>query len=174
MIGLADQAGTLQLMRVASSRSNVFARFPHSPSAMIRPAVASDSEAIAALLDELGYPASPSAVPPRLLHLREGGRSEAYVAIRDGHVAGLATVQVQASLTREDDVAQLTSLVVGVKNRGAGVGRELVAAVEAYGRAQGCGRIVVTTANHRVGAHAFYARLGWEWTGRRYAKVLAR
>jgi GNAT superfamily N-acetyltransferase len=140
---------------------------------MIRPATPADAESIASLLDQLGYPASPSAVPARLLRLREDGRSEAYVAIHNDRVAGLATVHVQASLTRDENVAQLTTLVVALENRGTGVGRELVDAVEAYARRHGCGRIVVTTANHRAGAHAFYARLGWEWNGRRYARVLA-
>jgi hypothetical protein len=32
--------------------------------------------------------------------------------------------------------------------------------------------LVVTTAVHRAGAHAFYARLGYELTGRRYARPL--
>jgi GNAT superfamily N-acetyltransferase len=140
---------------------------------MIRIASAADSESIAILLEQLGYPAPASAIPGRLLNLRAGGRSEAFVAIRDEQVAGLATVHVQASLTRQEDIAQLTTLVVAEAARGQGLGRELVHAAEAYGRRHGCGRIVVTTANHRVGAHDFYDRLGWEWTGRRYAKPLA-
>ena len=48
----------------------------------------------------------------------------------------------------------------------------LLEVAEDYARKHGCPRIVVATANHRSGAHAFYERLGWEWTGRRYGKLL--
>jgi ribosomal protein S18 acetylase RimI-like enzyme len=47
-----------------------------------------------------------------------------------------------------------------------------VAELEAFARQHGCDRIIVTTANHRDGAHRFYDRLGYEFTGRRYAKSL--
>jgi ribosomal protein S18 acetylase RimI-like enzyme len=33
-------------------------------------------------------------------------------------------------------------------------------------------RFLVTTHNRRAGAHAFYERLGFEFTGRRYVKDL--
>lgn len=139
---------------------------------MIRPASDADAEAIADLLTQLGYPTPPAPVPGRLRRLRVDGQSEAFVAEHEGSVAGLATVHVQASLTRGDDVAQLTTLVVAERARGIGLGRALVGAAESFARERGCGRLVVTTANHRADAHAFYDRLGWEWTGRRYARAL--
>jgi GNAT superfamily N-acetyltransferase len=52
------------------------------------------------------------------------------------------------------------------------VGRELVAALEALARSHDCVRISVTSAEHRDGAHAFYQRLGYDYTGRRFAKKL--
>jgi hypothetical protein len=69
-------------------------------SSIIRITSAADSESIAILLEQLGYPGPASAIPGSLLDLRADGRSEAYLAIRNQHVAGLATVQVQARLTR--------------------------------------------------------------------------
>jgi len=139
---------------------------------LIRPAAALDARPISALLGQLGYPNDPADIPGRLRHLREGGHTEALVALHEGAVVGLATVHIQPSLTRSEDVASLTTLIVSEEHRGLGIGRELVRAAEAFGEARGCGRIVVTTANHRDGAHAFYSRLGWEWTGRRYVRTL--
>ena len=51
--------------------------------------------------------------------------------------------------------------------------RALVDEAEAWARAQGCRRIIVTTALHRTGAHAFYERIGYAHTGRRYGKDFA-
>jgi len=42
--------------------------------------------------------------------------------------------------------------------------------VEHWARSRGCHRIVVTTALKRAEAHAFYERLGYRHTGRRYGK----
>jgi len=65
---------------------------------------------------------------------------------------------------------QLTALVVRADMRGRGVGRTLVAAVERWAAARGADRLVLTTALHRAEAPAFYERLGFEHTGRRYAR----
>ena len=43
-------------------------------------------------------------------------------------------------------------------------------AAEDWARQCGCKRIVVTTALQRAGAHAFYERLAYAHTGRRYGK----
>ena len=139
---------------------------------MIRTAEPTDAAFIAQLLDQLGYPTIPAAVPDRLRRLRNDGRGEVYVSVVNGQVAGLISIQVGPSLTRSEDTVYVSTLVVSEGVRGKGVGRELLEIAESYARKHGCPRIVVATANHRNGAHAFYERLGWEWTGRRYAKVL--
>jgi GNAT superfamily N-acetyltransferase len=78
------------------------------------------------------------------------------------------------SLVEDAPRAMLTALVVREDTRGRGVGRALVAAVEHWARERGAGRVVVTTALRRAGAHAFYERLGFEFTGRRYVKSITR
>lgn len=138
----------------------------------IRPTQPSDLPAIAALLGELGYPVSVDDLPSRLERLQQDGHSAAYVATCDPDVVGLATVHSFGLVHAATPVALLTSLVVAESARGQGVGRRLVDAAETWAREKGCARIIVTTAEHRSGAHAFYQSLGWEYTGRRYAKVL--
>jgi len=69
-------------------------------------------------------------------------------------------------------VAWLTALVVDETVRGAGVGRALVEAVEAFARESECERLSVTTQAHRADARAFYPRVGLEETGRRFGKTL--
>jgi ribosomal protein S18 acetylase RimI-like enzyme len=48
----------------------------------------------------------------------------------------------------------------------------LVEAMEAEARSRGCALLFLTTSEDRAAAHAFYERIGLEYTGRRYAKRL--
>jgi GNAT superfamily N-acetyltransferase len=137
----------------------------------IRDAQRGDSESIAQLLDQLGYPADPAAVESRLERLRIVG-DRVVVAEVDGRVAGLAQLHVSPSLEFDRPAAKLAALVVDETRRGKGVGRALVETMEARARARGCVLLFLTTAEHREGAHAFYRRIGLEHTGRRFAKRL--
>jgi GNAT superfamily N-acetyltransferase len=137
----------------------------------IRDAVAADSEAIADLLEQLGYPVEPEAIEPRLERLRIVG-DRLVVAEVDGRVAGLAQLQVAPSIERERPSAKIAAIVVDESHRGQGVGRALVDAMEQEARTRGCGLLFLTTAARREDAHAFYRRIGLEETGKRFAKEL--
>jgi GNAT superfamily N-acetyltransferase len=139
----------------------------------IRDAGPADVEAIAELLGQLGYPAEPAAVGPRLERLSIVG-DRVVVAELDGRVAGLAHLQVSPTIEHERPVAKLGALVVDREQRGQGVGRALVEAMKAEARARGCGLFYLTTAEPRDDAHAFYERLGLEQTGRRYGDTLSQ
>jgi GNAT superfamily N-acetyltransferase len=92
------------------------------------------------------------------------------VATSGNAVAGLATVHLRYTLNHEAPIAQLTLLVVDEAHRTRGVGRALVAAAEDWVRSRGAKRFVVTTALRRADAHAFYEKLQFTHTGRRYGK----
>jgi GNAT superfamily N-acetyltransferase len=81
---------------------------------------------------------------------------------------------LHTSLALEYDqlAGKLSAIVVDKTHRGRGVGKALVEALEAEARSRGCCLIFLTTAERRADAHAFYSRLGFEHTGRRYAKSL--
>jgi N-acetylglutamate synthase-like GNAT family acetyltransferase len=138
----------------------------------IRDAARADVPAIAALLDQLGYPASEDSVAARLRRLGESGADHLFVAELDGIVVGLAVIHVSRSLEYDEDAAKVSAIVVDERTRKRGVGRALMAAVEAEARARGCALLFLTTAERRADAHAFYGRLGFEETGRRFAKQL--
>ena len=138
----------------------------------IRRAVAADAPRLAELLGQLGYPTDAASAAARLTRLLADSSTAVFVACRDSDVCGLATVQSHVALNRDAPSVQLTLLVVADGLRGSGVGRALVSAAEDWTRRHGAGRLVVTTAAHRAGAHAFYERLGYAVTGRRYAREL--
>jgi GNAT superfamily N-acetyltransferase len=136
---------------------------------VIRDAVIADAPALARLLGQLGYPADADAVRRRLERL---GDDRLFVAEVDGDVVGFAQLHVSPAIEYDGDAAKLAALVVDAARRGEGIGRALVAAVEQDARRRGCVLLFVTTAERRTDAHAFYERLGLEYTGRRFAKRL--
>lgn len=136
---------------------------------VVRDASATDAEALSNLCNQLGYPSTPNAMPSRLERLTSDN-ARALVAEWGGRVVGLATIHLRFTMNREAPLAQLTLLVVDESSRAKGIGRALVEQAEAWAVECGSKRIVVTTALDRSGAHAFYERLSYTHTGRRYAK----
>ena len=138
----------------------------------IRDASPADAAELADLLGQLGYPTAPEAVEARLERLGLVG-DRVFVAELDGRTVGLGHLQVTPAIERERPAAKIGALVVDQAHRGRGVGRALVEALEAEARARGCELLYLTTAERRDEAHAFYERLGLEYTGRRYARTLS-
>ena len=137
----------------------------------IRDARVDDAEAIARLLEQLGYPTDVAAVPSRLERLRIVG-DRLVVAELNGKVAGLAQLHVSPTMALERPAAKIDGLVVDESFRGQGIGRALVAEMEAEARARGCVLLYLTTATRRENAHEFYRRVGLEETGKRFGKPL--
>jgi GNAT superfamily N-acetyltransferase len=136
----------------------------------VRDAISRDAESLARLCTQLGYPAEPGMMPARLARLAADPHARCLVALVGNDVAALATVHLRYTMNHEAPIAQLTLLVVDERHRTHGIGRTLVAASEEWARSQGAKRFVVTTALQRADAHAFYEKLQFKHTGRRYAK----
>jgi len=136
----------------------------------IRDATADDAAALARLCGQLGHPAKTEEMPARLARLATDPNIRVLVADSHEGVVGLATVHVRHMINHEAPLAQLTTLVVDEQFRGQGVGRALVATAERLAHERACKRLIVTTALRRTDAHAFYERLGFTHTGRRYGK----
>ena len=141
-------------------------------SVTLRDARIGDAERLASLLAQLGYPVAATAVRERVLRLTQSGADRLVVAERDGAVVGLAGLHVSYSIEYDEPVAKLSAIVVDESDRRLGIGEALVAEIEREARARGCCLIFLTTAEHRRAAHAFYRELGFEETGRRFAKLL--
>ena len=138
----------------------------------IRDACPADSEAIARLLGELGYPTTMEAVTSRLERLGIVGDR---IVVADGgeEVVGLAHLQVTPTIEHDRPAAKIGALIVSEAHRGEGIGRALVEALDAEARARGCALLFLTTSARRTEAHEFYKRVGLEETGKRFTKTLA-
>jgi len=137
---------------------------------VVREATEDDAEALARLSAQLGYPADPASMPGRLTRLASDRNARAFVASDGERVVGMTTIHLRDTLNHAAPIAQITLLVVDETIRSRGAGRTLVETAEAWAHSRGATRVTVTTALQRAGAHAFYERLGYAHTGRRYAK----
>jgi ribosomal protein S18 acetylase RimI-like enzyme len=127
---------------------------------------------VARLLGELGYPTGTDQAGERLERLMRDPTSQLWIAEVDGEVAGLAALHVMNLVEHEEPGCVMSALVVGERFRRRGIGERLAEAVEEEARSRGCTRVVLSSAHRRADAHAFYEQLGYEHTGRRYAKDL--
>lgn len=134
----------------------------------IRSATDNDAVAISGLLSELGFPSSPTDVASRMARMPNA----TLLAVTDGRVVGLVTMNIMPVLHRPTPVGRLSALIVGSAERELGIGRALVEAAERHLKAQGCDLIEVTSNTRLTAAHAFYEHLGYEATSVRFKREL--
>ena len=142
-------------------------------SVTIREASVPDAEAVAALLGELDYPSSPEQAAERLGRIAADPSTWVVVAQAESTLAGLGALHVQNLVERDEPGCEVAGLVVSRRFRRRGIGELLMQALEDEARRRGGKVLVLNTAHRRADAHAFYEALGYEHTGRRYAKELA-
>jgi len=141
--------------------------------ATIREASQDDAAAVAVLLGELGYPTSPDQAAERIERIAADPSTWVIVAEVESELAGLGALHVQNLVERDEPGCEVAGLVVGQRFRRQGIGELLMQALEDEARRRGGKFMVLNTAHRRADAHAFYEALGYEHTGRRYAKQLA-
>ncbi|HEY2852944.1 MAG TPA: GNAT family N-acetyltransferase [Gemmatimonadaceae bacterium] len=143
-----------------------------SGSLTVREAIPDDATQLAPLLGELGYPVSASDLVPRMRRMLARTDQKVLIAERDGRALGLLALHIFPVLAYDRDLAMIMALVVTQQARGLGVGRALIDRAETLSKSLGASRLMVTTHNRRADAHAFYERLGFEFTGRRYVRPI--
>jgi len=138
----------------------------------IRDAYPSEAEALVALIAQLGYPTSADAVRERVERLWSSEVDRLVVAELEGEIAGLASLHTSLSIAYDAPAAKLSAIVVDERHRRRGIGQALVEEMEREAERRGCCLVFLTTAARRADAHAFYERIGFEETGRRFTKRL--
>jgi GNAT superfamily N-acetyltransferase len=138
----------------------------------IREVRVADARRIAELLGQLGYPADENAVERRLERLDRSEADATWVAEDGDELVGLVGIHISQVLAYDRDAAKVSEIVVDDRYRRRGVGARLMEVAEDEARRRGCVVLFLTTAERRKDAHAFYRRLGFEETGRRFAKPL--
>jgi N-acetylglutamate synthase-like GNAT family acetyltransferase len=138
----------------------------------IRDGAASDAPRLATLLEQLGRSASAEDIARRLELLRSSDADRVIVAEADGTIVALASLHTSVWIEFDQPGAELRTMIVDERHRRRGVGAALVSELEAEARRRGCAVVFLTSAGHRADAHAFYRRIGFEETGKRFVKPL--
>jgi GNAT superfamily N-acetyltransferase len=127
----------------------------------IRPAAATDAEAIAALFTDEGYPAGPSDIVERLTRF-SSEHSQVVVAEHEGLVLGFIAVHALPRFEHDDRILRVLALVVDAGARERGVGRSLMAEAERIAPELGAAFVEVTSGHHRPDARRLYESMGYD------------
>ena len=132
----------------------------------IRQATLADIDALAPLFDAYrrfyGQPGD-IALASAFLHVRlERGESTLLVAEADGQLLGFCQLYPTWCSVAVARIFVLYDLFVDTDVRRGGVGRALMRAAQAFGRAAGAVRLDLTTARANTRAQALYESEGWQ------------
>lgn len=128
---------------------------------LIRDLLERDLSSVRSLLCQLGYDVENARLESRVHSVLSAPLHFAVIAEIDDTVVGLLHVYERPALERPRE-AVVQALVVDESHREEGVGKVLMQAAEAWARDRGIGAVVLHTRIDRIGAQAFYARLGYE------------
>jgi GNAT superfamily N-acetyltransferase len=128
---------------------------------VLRPATDADTERIAGLLTDEGYPSGPSDIVERLERF-SSEHSRVIVADNGGEVLGFVAVHALPRFEHSDRVLRIMALVVDAGVRERGVGRLLMDEAERLGRELGAAFAEVTSGHHRPDARRLYEELGYD------------
>jgi GNAT superfamily N-acetyltransferase len=129
----------------------------------LRPATASDAEAIATLFTDEGYPAGPSDIVERL-HRYSSEHSRVIVAEHEGALLGFVALHALPRFEHDDRILRIMALVVDAGARERGVGHRLMAEAERVAAELDAAFIEVTAGHHRPDARRLYESLGYDAT----------
>ncbi|MDF1811524.1 MAG: GNAT family N-acetyltransferase [Verrucomicrobiales bacterium] len=141
----------------------------------IREVTEVDSERIAALMGQLGYPQSAAESVLQIKTYMDSSTSFAIVAEEAGIIVGFASFHATPLFHQAGSLGRITAMCVDANSRRAGAGRALLSELERRAGCLGCARIEVSSGDHRESeAHVFYDSNGYKTDCRRFLKVLPK
>jgi ribosomal protein S18 acetylase RimI-like enzyme len=139
----------------------------------VRDATIADSDRMAQLVSDLGYPTSLSQMYMRLESILRDGDYHMLVACDGDRIVGFIGTRIGPLYESDHLYGQIMAVAVARDRQRSGVGRMLVQAAESILIQDSARVLVVASGNHRTDAHAFYEKNGYTFTGRRYKKPVA-
>ena len=139
----------------------------------IRTADLNDSQALAKLITQLGYPTSQDEMSDRLAAIFSDPDYMTFVAEYQSKVVGMIGLGVFKYYEKNGVYGRVVTLVVDEERRGEGVGSSLVAEAERWLQRRSATACVINCGKQRKDTHRFYERRGYEATGLRFVKALS-
>ncbi len=133
-----------------------------------------DYAQMAELAQQLGYASTGDDIAARIAPMQGSAEYGVFVAESvDGNIAGWIAMFVYRCVEADARV-EVSGLVVDLRVRSQGVGKQLLDRAEQWAREKGCRTIGLRTNVIRERAHAFYERQGYKHTKtqRTYRKEL--
>jgi GNAT superfamily N-acetyltransferase len=131
------------------------------PTVTIRPAQATDAEAIATLFTDEGYPTGPSDIVERMTRFASE-HSRVVIAEHEGVVLGFIALHALPRFEHDDRILRVLALVVDAGARERGVGHRLMTEAERIAGELGAAFIEVTSGHHRPEARKLYESMGYD------------
>lgn len=128
---------------------------------LIRLMTEADIGAVARLCGDLDYPTTPEQLAARYAAVRTAADNEIWVAELGGEVVGWIHGH-GGHLLEADSYVEIGGIVVDPACRSLGIGRLLLETCEQWAQDRGYPRIRLRSGIHRIWAHAFYHRLGYQ------------
>lgn len=126
----------------------------------ILPANRTHVDALVPLCAQLGYPVPADELERRLEILGRDPDQVVLVGVIEGKVVGFGQARLVRGLVYSVR-NEIAALVVDEKLRSKGIGRQLLEALEAWGKVRGCPSLRVSSQMARKEAHRFYEREGY-------------
>ncbi len=128
-----------------------------------RRAQASDAEAVERLYRELVSDAAIRVLPEHVAMLAQSTHSFLMVGCLSGRVCATALLAIcPDAMYQRQPFGIVENFIVAERDRGAGVGRQLMGYIEGIAREHRCTTLMLLSSSHRHAAHRFFESLGFE------------
>lgn len=137
---------------------------------IIRRGLVSDSNAIAQLLMQLGYPQVGNGAEEAIA----GYGNESYhllVVELENVVVGFASLHWFDMFHSRGKIGRVTAICILEKFRSQGIGKKLLSACEEFLMDKGCTKVEITTNIKRTLTHEFYQQNGYTIDSKRFIKI---
>ncbi len=140
----------------------------------IRNAQLSDAEAIAQLINQLGYPTSAAQMKKRLESIAQEKKYRTLVAVNNQLVVGVLGMSINLFWEQDGSYVRVQVLVASESHRGQGIGKLLMQNCEAWAKEINATAIYLNCGNRaeRERAHLFYKQIGFAHKSSGYVKTL--
>jgi GNAT superfamily N-acetyltransferase len=139
---------------------------------IIRHATSSDATAIKNLLIQLGYPKLTVDETNQKISAYSSENYALLVIEADHEVAGFISLHWFDIFHSMGKIGRISAFCVDEKQRGKGLGKNLLKAAEDFLISKGCNKLEVTSNEKRIRTHKFYADCGYIEDSRRFVKYI--
>ena len=141
---------------------------------IIRDAAIKDIEALALLMNDLGYPTNVNEMQTRFQNISVHPDYKTIVAVLNDEIVGMAGLAKGIYYEKNGLYMRILAFVVKQSSRKLGIGKILVTASESWAIEQGLNTVVINSGNRdeRQAAHAFYQKMGYAVKSSGFVKEL--